>query len=472
MSTLPEIAIIALALLTLTAQATVVTTAADEDNGFLGGGTGISLREAVKYSPAGDAVTFAPVLNGQTIRLTLGYIQRLNSITIDASSLPNGITISAKKTVEGISAADSYVFLFGIGNIALKSLTLTDASVGESSGCIKIYDKQQVHLTLDRCTLTRNSGYHAGALYAVGIHPGSSITVRNSTFSKNTADKGGAAIDSHGFALTIENSTFFGNTGGAIHFSGGPLSLNSVTITGSTRSASSTSAYAGIYVSPDTATTFPISIQNTICAGNTPHNLNTFSYTGTNNLFTGDPQLFPLGDYGGSSQTMPPNAKSAAIDLGATTPLTTDQRGLPRLGPPDIGAAEYQGDEAETTLRWNFDSDGDGFPYGIETALGTNHNLADSSNTRNLKPPTFNASGHAVLRFGIGTAPPGTRWILTRSTDLHTFTEIYRYSHSTHTAARGITYTRNYAPTSSVTITDTHTFPGGAFYRFEAVYQP
>ena len=53
--------------LPLTAHSTTVTTTTDEDNGTLGGGTGVSLREAVKYSPAGDIITFAPPLSGQII---------------------------------------------------------------------------------------------------------------------------------------------------------------------------------------------------------------------------------------------------------------------------------------------------------------------------------------------------------------------------------------------------------------------
>ena len=38
--------------------ATLVTTVTDKDNGSLGGGTGISLREAVKYSPAAEFIPF------------------------------------------------------------------------------------------------------------------------------------------------------------------------------------------------------------------------------------------------------------------------------------------------------------------------------------------------------------------------------------------------------------------------------
>jgi hypothetical protein len=59
-------------------------------------------------------------------------------------------------------------------------------------------------------------------------------------------------------------------------------------------------------------------------------------------LYSGDPNLGPLGDYGGDTWTHPLFYPSLAIDHGdpATCPAT-DQRGHPRTGPCDIGAFEY-----------------------------------------------------------------------------------------------------------------------------------
>ncbi len=61
--------------------------------------------------------------------------------------------------------------------------------------------------------------------------------------------------------------------------------------------------------------------------------------------------LAPLGNYGGPTQTMALLAGSPAIGAGViadypgtTTPITTDQRGLPLDSPnPDIGAFQTQG---------------------------------------------------------------------------------------------------------------------------------
>ena len=49
---------------------------------------------------------------------------------------------------------------------------------------------------------------------------------------------------------------------------------------------------------------------------------------------TNAPNLAPLGNYGGPTQTMPPLPGSPAIDAGsnaATNTFATDQRGLPSV---------------------------------------------------------------------------------------------------------------------------------------------
>ena len=74
----------------------VVTTTADEFD--TPSGASLSLREAVRDAAAGPGaatITFDPALSGQTITLTRGTEIILDSaITIDATSLPAGITIN------------------------------------------------------------------------------------------------------------------------------------------------------------------------------------------------------------------------------------------------------------------------------------------------------------------------------------------------------------------------------------------
>jgi hypothetical protein len=115
------------------------------------------------------------------------------------------------------------------------------------------------------------------------------------------------------------------------------------------------------------------------------------------------------------------------------------------------------------------EDDGDASPYGTEQALGTDPLISDPSSFRNITAPALNASGHAVLSFGIGSAAPGTRWILSRSTDLLGFAEIYRFDGSADTAVPGVTFLRT---ATGVTVTDTNPPPGATFYRFEALLEP
>jgi parallel beta-helix repeat protein len=456
-----------LILLPLASYGTIVTTTTDEDNASLGGGTGISLREAVKYSAAGTTITFTPALSGQTIRLGLGEILINQSLTIDGSNLPSPVKLSGDKTGNGKTSDDTFLLRLTAGSLTLRSLVLSDAnSSGESSGCITISRSAPFDLLVDRCTLSGNHGYHAAALYTNRAVTTDKVTLQNSTITGNSVVKGSSAVAVLYCGLSIRNCTFANNSTGAIYYrasnnSASQLSVENCTIVGN----KATYGAGGIYISDSTG---DASLKNVICSGNTPENIYG-AFSGSNILLNANPGLLPLGDYGGPTQTMPPDPNSHAIDRGTSTSLSTDQRGLPRVGLPDIGAVEYQGINQETALRWNFDQDGDGSSYGIEMALGTNHLLPDAANTRNLRAPVFNASGQPVLSFGIGFPAQGTRWILRRSTDLLTFTEIYRFNGITHTAARGITYLRT---ATGVTITDTTAPPTGAFYRFDADYTP
>jgi hypothetical protein len=454
-----------LLLLPLAGHGTIVTTTTDKDDGTLG--SGISLREAVKYSPPGDIVTFAPALSGQTIRLGLGEILINQSLTIDGSALPSPIKLSGDRTGNGKTSDDTPVLRLTAGSLTLRSLILSDANCGESSGCITIRPSAAFDLLVDRCTLSGNSGYHAAALYVQSAVTTDRITLQNSTITGNFVVKGSSAVSVFYCALSIRNCTFANNSTGAIHYRASAnattsqLSVENSTIVGN----KATYGAGGIYIDDSTA---DASLKNIICSGNTPLDISG-GFSGSNILITAQPWLWELGDYGGPTQTMPPTRISPAINAGGATSLTTDQRGRPRLGPHDIGAVEYQGDNPETALRWNFDLDGDGSPYGLEHALGTNPEMADSSNTRNFRGPAFNAFGHPVLSFGIGDTVQGTRWILRRSTDLLTFTEIYRYNGTTHTAAPGVTFLRT---ATGLTVTDANPLPGGGFYRLEAVLEP
>ncbi len=146
-----------------------------------------------------------------------------------------------------------------------------------------------------------------------------------------------------------------------------------------------------------------LNLSNSIVAGNTPGNIEG-TFTGTNNLTSGDPLLAPLGNYGGPTQTRPPLPGSPAIDPagGATTStFTTDQRGFPRvvdgdgngIAVADIGAVEV----SPTVVTTNLDQLDT--PTGPQTSLreavrdGADYIVFDTA----LSGQTITLGGSAIV---------------------------------------------------------------------------
>jgi hypothetical protein len=200
----------------------------------------------------------------------------------------------------------------------------------------------------------------AGALYSQNGR----LTVTNSTFSGNSAGRHGGAIwllTPH--TATFANCTFQGNGAGVF---GGALAIVSgiVTITNLTIAENRAGSWGGgIWSGVPTAT-----VTNTILSHNTGtdpwngHNSNrTFPGGGWNlqwpptrpngsldtpvtvGVVFADPRLLSPAANGGPTLTMALPAGSPAVDTGL--PLwapALDQRGLGRVGAPDVGAYERQ----------------------------------------------------------------------------------------------------------------------------------
>jgi hypothetical protein len=220
---------------------------------------------------------------------------------------------------------------------------------------------------------------HTGGAYIQG----GPVSIRDSTFRANQARGfGGLALFDHqtGNGLIrvggeIVNSTFAANLarnglGGAMNLQGSdPLLLQNLTI--ADNRADCDVCFAGGIANPANA---PITLRNTIFLNNSGGNafnpwamLNPVANGGNNlqwpqvrpgsfgqtelpvspgSLFA-DAQLLPIADNGGPTQTMALPAKSPAVDAGSAMGAPpSDQRGLPRFGPVDVGAFELQ-DEVE-----------------------------------------------------------------------------------------------------------------------------
>lgn len=241
-----------------------------------------------------------------------------------------------------------------------------------------VYCRDANPLTIEESTISGNMAQDAAANGGGVFHSGTAtVVIRGSAIWGNSAL--GAAADGGGFYttggtpdITIENSTFAGNTagrsGGAIIRDAtgtGTMSVRHSTITLNTASGASGSGGGGMFI----ANTFTgLTIRNTIVSDNT--NVNTadlsagivnvnFSAIGTafgwtpsgtsgNNLPPGtNLQLGPLQDNGGPTATHEPGPNAPPVNAGDPAfapPPSFDQRGagFARVvgGVIDIGSLE------------------------------------------------------------------------------------------------------------------------------------
>lgn len=188
--------------------------------------------------------------------------------------------------------------------------------------------------TVNECSLVANTGAVGAALTSFGT-----VTISGCTVASNTATIAGGGIANAG-SVAINQSTVTGNLAPAN--GGGIYSQNTLAVSQCTVVANTTAGPGGgIVINGGTA-----SLTNTIVAGNSAtSSTNIFgSFTGANNLTSGNPLLAPLGNYGGPTQTMPPLPGSPAINAGGLSAFITDQRGYPRTSgnAVDIGSVELQ----------------------------------------------------------------------------------------------------------------------------------
>ena len=239
-------------------------------------------------------------------------------------------------------------------------------------------------LTVTNSTIADNTA----AISAGGIGNEGTLTVTNSTIADNTAANSAGGILNYG-TLTVTNSTIADNT--AANSAGGIGNVGKLTVTNSTIAYNEADFGGGLAVIEGTATLY-----NTIVALNTgsgngapADDISVFDSFGTvssasaynligtggsggltngvngNQVGVADPGLDPRGlqNNGGPTQTIALVTGSPAIGAGSialavdpTTgqPLTTDQRGFPRIvnGTVDIGAYEVQSYVTAVAVGW------------------------------------------------------------------------------------------------------------------------
>ncbi|MGJ8726722.1 MAG: hypothetical protein ACSHYB_19405, partial [Roseibacillus sp.] len=178
---------------------TMVTTLDDEDDdsNSLNTPSDISLREAIQYSAPHSTITFAPSLSGQTITLTQGQLLINKALSIDASALPNGLTIDANGSVTNHRVLE---VTSSATNVTLSHLTLINGHTPDGGD--------------------GGSGTNGGGILNAGT-----LTLHHSTLAHNSTGDGGDSVDFGGFGgdgggifnfgtLTLHHSTLAHNSTG------------------------------------------------------------------------------------------------------------------------------------------------------------------------------------------------------------------------------------------------------------------
>ncbi len=191
-----------------------------------------SLRQAVAQANTdaatgtSDTINFDPSLSGATILLTQGQLELsgagTGTITIDASSLSNPVTISGNSS--------SRVFLVDAGVQA----TFTDINI--ENGAVTNDNGGGIE---NAGTLTINNGTISGntASYGGGIENEGALTLSGVTLSGNSATNGGGAIENYLSTLTVSGTGFTDNSasyGGGLDNNGGTAILDRTGYSGNT----------------------------------------------------------------------------------------------------------------------------------------------------------------------------------------------------------------------------------------------
>ncbi len=332
-------------------------------NGFLNNDNGAGIY--VNGSSGVASLTLRnSTVSGNTIEVNISSSSGGAGISISGNNLsPSTLTLE-KSTVSNNrininpSSSTGFYFAYGAGigvNDNYSSLTLKDSTISSN--------------TIEISPGFWGSSSASGSGLFIGGNVTSSLTstLTNSTISGNQANinnGNGGGIFNQG-KLDIINTTISGNT--ASQYGGGIHNTGEMTITHATiADNSSTDSGGGIFFNFASSGGESLTIQNSMIANNTSSttsgddifdSVGSINFNGINlvkdgsksgvNIINADPNLAPLGNYGGVTQTHFLLPFSVALDAGdnAFAANPNDQRGGSRIanGTVDLGAVEFQG---------------------------------------------------------------------------------------------------------------------------------
>ena len=170
-----------------------------------------SLRAAIDAAAPNEVITFRSSLDGQTISLTSGGFSITQALSIDATSLPNRITIISPPRQRIISASN-----IASGSLILRNINFNESSDSNSGSGIEALSAD---LEITDCRFEDNDATDGGAIFAQE----SQLTLTNVVFSDNgPSDSGGAifleeADDSSFRNCQFSNNRSPGGAGGAVY---------------------------------------------------------------------------------------------------------------------------------------------------------------------------------------------------------------------------------------------------------------
>lgn len=322
-----------------------------------------SLRQAMldaRATGADDEIVFAPATNGTPIVL--------------ASPLPNlqasggGLTVTGNGAAQTVISGDGQYRILTTEaqdpiRLTLQALTLRGGSVGsgERGGAVRFVGTGSSSLTIDSVEFTDNRASIGGALAS-----SAPVVIRNSTFQGNYAAGFATAMFIDNTSVQAENVTVSGNDGAGaqiqiegaagsgrfVHLSmvnnAGPVGLGaynngSFTLINSIVTRSATTSPYDLEVRNGGSVNAADSVHNVIGGMNGIVGL--VDGVNGNQISAASPLVGTLGNYGGPTRTLPLLPGSPALDAGAAAVglPAADQRGVARVGAPDVGAFESRG---------------------------------------------------------------------------------------------------------------------------------
>ncbi len=289
-----------------------------------------------------------------------------------AISSPNAMVTLEDSVISGNTATANGGGIYAY-ELELSNTTVADNTAGNRAGGIQT----RRSLLLVGSTVSGNSAGDVGG----GIFAGSgTVELTNSTVSGNSAAGDGGGIYLLGLSapadIHISQGTIFGNVAGG---SGGGIAQTgetNITAGNSIIAGNTAATSAPEFAAPAMGT---VTVLSSLIGDNSETGLDEAQTPDANGNLVGtavmpiDPQLEPLADNGGLTQTHALLPGSPAIDAGSTSLATTafDQRGVPFLrrvdgnsdgvARPDMGALEQQAfgssDFVVTTLVDELDGD-------------------------------------------------------------------------------------------------------------------